>query len=109
MSWYFFGGFSAYLIVPSGRWKNHSGCSRTQGWSGEHWMAKSSATSRPRARARATKRSKSSSVPSSGCTARWPPSGPPIAHGLPGSPGAAASALLRPLRFVRPIGWIGGR
>ena len=27
MSWYFFGGFSAYWIVPSGRWRNHSGCS----------------------------------------------------------------------------------
>ena len=27
MSWYFFGGFSAYLIVPSGRWRNQSGCS----------------------------------------------------------------------------------
>jgi hypothetical protein len=25
MSWYFFGGFSAYAIVPSGRWWNHSG------------------------------------------------------------------------------------
>src|SRR5919108_336596 len=35
-------------MVPSGRWKNHSGCSRTQGWSGETWIAKSIATSRPR-------------------------------------------------------------
>ena len=26
MSWYFFGGFSAYAMVPSGRWWNHSGC-----------------------------------------------------------------------------------
>src|SRR2546422_6480395 len=68
MSWYFFGGFSAYLIVPSGRWKNHSGCSATHGWSGEHWIAKSSATSRPRLRARSTNRSKSSRVPSSGWT-----------------------------------------
>ena len=24
-------GFSAYLMVPSGRWRNHSGCSRTTG------------------------------------------------------------------------------
>ena len=47
MSWYFFGGFSAYAIVPSGRWWNHSGCFCTQGWSGEHCSAKSSATSRP--------------------------------------------------------------
>src|SRR5438132_9953395 len=72
MSWYFLGGFSAYLIVPSGRWKNHSGCSATHGWSGEHWIAKSSATSRPRLRARSTNRSKSSRVPSSGWTAVWP-------------------------------------
>ena len=25
MSWYFFGGFSAYAMVPSGRLENHSG------------------------------------------------------------------------------------
>ena len=37
------------------------------------------------------------------------PIAPPIAHGLPGSPFSAASALLRPFRFVVPIGWIGGR
>ena len=30
-SWYFFGGFSAYWIVPSGRVRNHSGCSLTYG------------------------------------------------------------------------------
>ena len=47
MSWYFFGGFSAYAIVPSARVVNHSGCSVTQGWSGEHCSAMSSATSRP--------------------------------------------------------------
>ena len=31
MSWYFFGGFSAYWIVPSGRVLNHYGCSATYG------------------------------------------------------------------------------
>ncbi len=31
MSWYFFGGFSAYWMVPSGRLRNHSGCSFTYG------------------------------------------------------------------------------
>ena len=61
------------------------------------------------ARAASTRRSKSSIVPSSGSTAVWPPSGPPIAQGLPGSPGSAVGALLRPLRWVRPIGWMGGR
>src|SRR6266542_4161983 len=103
MSWYFFGGFSAYLMLPSGRWKNHSGCSRTQRWSGEHWIAKSSATSSPSRCAASTNRSKSSSVPRSGWTAVKPPSALPIAHGLPGSPGAATSELLRPLRCARPI------
>ena len=47
MSWYFFGGFSAYAIVPSARLVNHSGCFVTHGWSGEHCSAKSSATSMP--------------------------------------------------------------
>src|SRR5438477_297267 len=32
-----------------------------------------------------------------------------MAQGLPGSPGWAVSALLRPLRWARPTGWIGGR
>src|ERR1051326_2927215 len=31
MSSYFLGGFSANWIVPSGRWRNHSGCSLTYG------------------------------------------------------------------------------
>ena len=35
------------MSVPSGRRLNHSGCSVSQGWSGEHWIAKSSATSIP--------------------------------------------------------------
>ena len=34
---------------------------------------------------------------------------PPIAHGEPGSSGPGSSVLLRPLRLVTPIGWIGGR
>src|SRR5438477_3869188 len=53
--------FSAYLSVPSGRRWNHSGCSFSHGWSGEHWIAKSSAISIPTSRARATSRSKSRS------------------------------------------------
>ena len=51
----------------------------------------------------------SSSVPSSGWTAVWPPSAEPIAHGLPGSLGPLSVRLLGPLRNARPIGWIGGR
>ena len=109
MSWYFFGGFSAYAIVPSGRIVNHSGCSVTHGWSGAHCSAKSSATSMPSSLARATNASKSSSVPSSGSIASWPPSAEPIAHGEPTSPGPACTVLLRPLRCTVPTGWIGGR
>jgi hypothetical protein len=84
------GGFSAYLTVPSGRCWNQPGCSFSHGWSGEHWIAKSSAISSPCSFAAATRRSKSASVPSSGWIASWPPSSAPIAHGLPGSSGEAA-------------------
>ncbi len=65
MSWYFFGGFSAYAIEPSAALVNHSGCSATHGWSGAHCSARSSATSRPSSPALRTNASKSSSVPSS--------------------------------------------
>src|SRR5437588_868197 len=41
----------------------------------------------PSARASSTNASKSSIVPSSRCTAVWPPSALPMAHGLPGSSG----------------------
>ena len=63
----------------------------------------------PRFLASLTSRSNCLTVPSPGSIASWPPSSLPIAHGLPGSSGRAFSALLRPLRLVRPIGWIGGR
>ena len=72
-------------------------------------MAKSSAISMPSAFASAHNRSNSATVPSSGLTASCPPSALPIAHGLPGSFGPAASVLFRPLRFDVPIGWIGGK
>ena len=107
MSSYFLGGFSAYLMVPSGRQSNHSGCSLIHGWSGEHWIAKSSAISRPCAWAASTSRWKSSKVPSSGWSASWPPASLPMAYGLPGSSGPGVSVLLRPFRLARPIGWIG--
>src|SRR5947208_2583908 len=107
MSWYRFGGFSAYFSVPSGRRWNHSGCSFSHGWSGEHWIAKSSAISIPSFFASATRARSSFSVPSDGSIASCPPSLAPIAQGLPTSPGSAVSELFRPLRFVRPMGWIG--
>src|SRR5918995_2040028 len=109
MSWYFLGGFSAYLSVPSGRRWNHSGCSVSHGWSGEHWIAKSMQTSQPTSRPRAVMRSKSAPARGSGLTASSPPSAEPIAHGLPGSPRPATSVLFFPFRFVLPIGWTGGR
>src|ERR1700712_903585 len=68
MSWYFFGGFSAYAIVPSGLVVNHSGCEVTHGWSGAACRARSRATSMPSSRVRSTKARKSSCVPSSGWT-----------------------------------------
>src|ERR1700674_4346831 len=100
MSWYSLGGFSAYLIEPSGRWRNHCGCSRTHGWSGEHWIAKSSATSIPRRLAAELKRSKSPSVPIDGSIAVCPPASLPIAHGLPGELDPPFSELPGPLRLV---------
>ena len=108
MSWYYFGGFSAYAIEPSARTENHFGCSLTHGWSGDACRARSIETSRPSARAWLTKYSKSSKVPSSGWIASWPPSSDPIAHGEPGSPGYGSSVLFGPLRNEWPIGWIGG-
>ena len=52
--------------MPSARMVNHSGCSLTHGWSGEHCRARSSATSMPSSRVAATNASKSSMVPRSG-------------------------------------------
>ena len=108
MSWYFLGGFSAYLSVPSGRRKNQSGCSFSHGWSGEQLIARSSAMSMSSSAAAAHRARTSSIVPSDGSTASCPPSSEPIAYGEPGSSGPATSVLLRPLRLVWPIGWIGG-
>ena len=109
MSWYFFGGFSAYWMLPSGRLANHCGCSATHGWSGAHWNAMSIAISMSRARVAITRWRKSAAVPSSGAIAVCPPSRAPIAQGLPTSPACAVTALFFPLRFSRPMGWIGGR
>ena len=57
----------------------------------------------------ASRRRKSSSVPSAGRIALCPPSSAPMAHGLPTSSGRASSVLFGPLRRSRPIGWIGGK
>ncbi len=110
MSWYFFGGFSAYWIVPSGRWRNHSGCSVTHGWSGEHWKARSRATSMPFSGRRPTSVAHvvdgaevgvHRGVPALG-RRRWP-------TGCRGRRDRRSVALFGPLRNARPMGWIGGR
>jgi hypothetical protein len=91
-----------------GRCRNHSGCSVDPGVVGRALEGDVERDSRPSSRGRATKCSKSSSVPSSG----WTPCGRPRRRRSPtGCPGrrAGASALFGPLRCVRPIGWIGGR
>ena len=69
MSWYFLGGFSAYWIVPSGRWANHDGCSVTHGWSGVQLKAMSRASSMSRYRQDVASLATSSTVPRSGWTA----------------------------------------
>ena len=71
----------------------------------------SSATSRPWRRAAATKRSKSSIVPSPGSTAVCPPSAAPIAHGLPGSPWPCVERVVRGLcgSCGRSGEWAAGR
>ncbi len=66
MSWYFFGGFSAKAIDPSGSVVNSSGCVVTQGWSGEACSAMSIASSMPWSATAWTKARKSSAVPRSG-------------------------------------------
>jgi hypothetical protein len=96
-------------MVPSARVVNHSGCEVTHGWSGAACSARSIAISSPLSRATAMKSRKSASVPSCGWMASWPPSSDPIAHGEPTSSGRAVRVLLRPLRLILPIGWIGGR
>ena len=97
MSWYFLGGFSAYLIVPSGRWRNHSGCSRDVRVVRRALEGDVEGDVDPVPRAAASRRSKSSSVPRAGWTAVCPPSGPPMAHGLPGSFGPGGERVVRPL------------
>ncbi len=63
----------------------------------------------PSSAARVTNASKSSSVPSCGWMASWPPSGEPMAQGTPTSSRPADRVLFGPLRKVVPMGWIGGR
>ena len=109
MSWYFFGGFSAYAMVPSASTVKNSGCSLAHGWSGAACSAKSRAISRPSSLAWSIMSRNSSSPPRFGSKASWPPCLEPIAHGEPTSPSSGVSVLFRPLRLTSPMGWIGGK
>ena len=55
----------------------------------------------PLSRAALTSESKSAKVPSLGWMALWPPSGEPIAQGLPSSSGLVETVLLGPLAKAR--------
>ena len=100
MSWYCFGGFSAYWIVPSGR------CAEPLGMLARPRGGRASTGRRGRARSRcrapraaATRRSKSSSVPSSGWIAVWPPSARADRPRAADVAGLAVGALFGPLRM----------
>ena len=90
--------------------RNQSGCSLTQGWSGEAWKAMSIATSMPRDGASFNKAPELLESAERGVDRRvapsrrrrWP-------TGCPGRSVSPATAPVAPLRPVRPIGWIGGR
>ena len=103
MSWYFFGGFSAYAIEPSGSCVNHSGCSRTHGWSGEP-AARGRGRPPGRGSGRAHEGRKSSRVPRSGCTASCPPSADADGPREPGSSGRRRGCCCVPCGTMRPIG-----
>ena len=82
MSWYFFGGFSAYAIVPSARGGEPLGVlvdPRVVGRALQRQVERD--LEAELLGARSTNASKSSIVPRSGWTASWPPSLEPIAHG----------------------------
>ena len=104
------GGFSANLREPSGRRWNHSGCSASQGWSGEHLDREVERDLEP-VLARGRDERLEVGLRAELGMHRVVPARPraPIAHGLPGSPGGALARCCAPLRLVSPIGWIGGR
>ena len=110
MSWYFFGGFSAYAMEPSARLENHSGCSVTHGWSGEACSAKSSATSSPRDLRlghEPVEGVEVAEVGMDGVVAALDAADRPRRAGIARARGS--SVLFAPLRNEVPIGWIGGR
>ena len=95
-------------MVPSARRRNHPGRWVTQGWSGEHWRARSRATSIPCRSASATKRARSARVPRSGWIAVGPPSTAPTAQGEPTSPGSGSVLCCGPCGSSARSGGRGG-
>ena len=108
MSWYFLGGFSAYLgpVGPAvepvrvlgqprvvGRCVDREVQAHVHVVLGRRGAERADVVDRPQLRVH-------------GVVAAL---GEPTAYGEPGSSGPATSVLLRPLRFVVPIGWIGVR
>ncbi len=95
MSWYFFGGFSAYCTLPSGRCLNHCGCSLHVGVIGR--ALKGDVERNLDAEARAPVQAAGGSppsVPSCGRISLWPPSAAPIAQGLPTSSGLGLERIV---------------
>ena len=89
--------------MPSARVVNHSGCSLTHGWSGEalqREVQRHLHAQLPGPWRRSS--SKSSNVPRSGWMASWPPSGEPMAHGDPGSPGCGVEGVVAALAVRGP-------
>ena len=110
MSWYFLGGFSAYFSVPSGRRWNHSGCSVEPRVVGRALDREVEAISQPTSRAARDQPLELRERPELGVDrrrARPPRRRSPTGCRRRRAP--ATSVLLRPLRFVVPIGWIGGQ
>ena len=96
MSWYFLGGFSAWRIEPSGRRQNHSGCSCTQGWSGEHWARSRAPPRGPRSPASAGTAGSRRACPARGrrrCGRPRPSRWPTGCRGRPGPPPGCCWAL----------------
>ena len=109
MSWYFFGGFSAYFRVPSGRWLNHSGWDVSQGWSALQLRAKSRAISSALLAGGGDQGFEGGEVAEARLDRLVPAE---LGADRPGAArivGAGGQRVVRALRLVWPIGWIGGR
>ena len=92
MSWYFLGGFSAYLMVPSGRWRNHRDVAHP-GMIGGTLKGDVQGDLDTVFAAAARRWSKSASVPSWDGS-RWPPSARADAPGAAGIVGSGGERVV---------------